>query len=179
MTALRIVFVAVAVELMCALISACEPFRAQVVINETPAPIPTPAPVQPAPIIIVQPAPVQAPPAADYTLLILMMGMTSLVIVVAIAIVLTRRQSSQTTTAATSYAPVAPYMPELPPAPPAPPTRVINHYHLYIGIMSGETRGDALARLVRAGVRFEDASAALNAPNSPHTHAELPAPRGK
>lgn len=147
-----------------ALLSACEPYRAQVIINETPSAPPASAPAA-APVIIIQPAPVQAPPPApDYTSLILMTILTMLVVVVAIAIVLTRHQPT-----ATPYAQVAPYTPE--PAP--PPAQVTNHYHIYIGIMPNETRGDALARLVRSGMRFEDASAALNAPRA---HVELPAP---
>ena len=164
------IFIIVGAVLAVALLAACGSFRAQVVINETPAPAPTAAPAPAvAPVIIVQPAPVIAPsPAPDYTPLILMTTLTMLVIVVAIAIVLTRRPRT-TTTPYTPAAPAAPYIPEL------PPTSITNHYHVYIGIMPNETRGDALARLMRAGMRFEDASAALSAPRA---HAELPAPRG-
>lgn len=170
MTAIRIVIVSIAVAFMAATLAACAPFDAKVTINETPPPIPTAAPAAaPAPVIVVHPAPVitQSAPATDYTPLILMTTLTMLVIVVAIAIVLTRRQPSEPPT---PYAQAAPYVPELPAA------NITNHYHIYVGIMPGETRGDALARLVRTGMKIEDASSALNAPRA---HAELPPSRGK
>ena len=168
----RILLVVIGTMTILAFVSACAPFSGEVKINATPVVMPTQAPAA-APVIIVQPAPVvmqpaPAPtPAPDYTPVLILATLTLMVVLVGVAFVLTRRPQQ---------------VPSVPPPaaaqlPPANVTHVTNTYHIYVGLMPGETRGEALARLVQGGMRLEDASAALGAPRS--ARAELPAPKGK